>query len=220
MNRKKYLILTAMLSLLCINKTYAACTQEEINDFKKIEDEYKITYEFNLATKDYTVTLETPPEKKYDFVIFTDINLNCKKKDEKIDICYNMPQNNYEIRIVGNTKTCNEILKTFTLKLPKYNKYSEDPLCKGIEEFVLCQPTYDKEIDRETFESRVNTYKRTKNESNLEDERQEEQIENELILYIKENLLQIIIVATFIMLVIITIIIMIKSARKSRRLEW
>ena len=53
MNRKKYLILTTMLSLLCINKTYAACTQQEINDFKKIEDEYKITYKFDKETKTY-----------------------------------------------------------------------------------------------------------------------------------------------------------------------
>ena len=41
--KKKYIISTLILSLLCMNKTYAACTQEEINAFKKIEDDlYKV----------------------------------------------------------------------------------------------------------------------------------------------------------------------------------
>ena len=36
MNRKKYITLTLMLSLLFMNKTYAACTQEEIRELRHL----------------------------------------------------------------------------------------------------------------------------------------------------------------------------------------
>ena len=121
------------------------------------------------------------------------------------------------MKIFGNTKECDELLKTINLNLAPYNKYSEDSLCEGIEEFVLCQPTYDKEIDRETFESRINTYKRTKNKNQKTPEIKQE--ENEILVRVKENLVQIIIILIFIILIVITAIVTIKSIRKSRRLE-
>ena len=218
MIRKKYLILTAMLSLLCINKTYAACTQEEINEFKKIEDEYKITYEFNLSTKDYTVTFNGINIQKYEYHFDTKLNLkNYVSSTENSVTFSNIKPGEYANEIYGTTKECNSLLKKINLKLAKYNKYYGNPLCEGIEEFVLCQPTYDKEIDKETFESRVNTYKKMKNDNqetpNVETE------ENEILSYIKDNLVQIIIVTIFVILVIITTIVTAKSIKKSRRLE-
>lgn len=219
MNRKKYLILTAMLSLLCINKTYAACTQEEINEFKKIEDEYKITYEFNLATKDYNVTIYNPYPDMYGYIPDEKIDLTkyISYTEKSITIGEVKP-GKYEFKIISVTTECKN-LKTLKVSLSNYNAYYNDPMCKGIEEFYLCQPTYDKKIDRETFESRVNTYKNTKSNKKEENIQQEEKKENQIIKYIKENLLQIIIIVIFIILVIITTITTIISIRKSRRLE-
>lgn len=222
MNRKKNLILTAMLSLLCINKTYAACTQQEINDFKKVEDEFKVTYEFNKETKDYTITLYSPDYSKYGF------SLDAKTPIDKYHfsnptslICEGIKPGEYTFDVKIVSETCNEKLKTIQINLPKYNKYSEDPLCDGIEEFVLCQPTYDKEIDYDTFVSRINTYKRTQKET--EDATNEEKKENKILEnifeYIKQNALEIIIVVIFMILMSITIILTTKSIKKSRRLE-
>lgn len=219
MNRKKYLIITTVLSLLCVNKAYAACTQQEINEFKKIEDEYKITYEFDKQTKDYILVFKTPLEKKYDFIIYTNTNLNCKKINEEKTECYNIKPDEYKIGIVGITNTCKDELKSIKLELSRYNNFSEDPLCQGNEEFVLCQPTYDKEIDYETFISRIKTYIKTKNNKNPIEEQNEESNKDILKQYIKENLLTIIIVVMFVILIIITTVLTIKSIRKSRRLE-
>lgn len=217
--KKKYLALTLMLSLLCISKTYAACTDEQINEFKKIEDEYKVTYEFNKSTKDYTVTFYTAYPEKYAYV--PDEAIVSKKFVDATENEFTfseVPPGNYTIEIIGLIDKCDGVLKTITLKLPKYNAYSEDALCEGIEEFYLCQPTYEKEVDRETFESRVNTYKKSKEKQELEEVEGPEE-ENKITEYVQENLIQIIIVAIFIVLVIITTIITAKSIRKSRRLE-
>lgn len=224
MNRYKYLIFTIVLFLTCITNTYAACTQEEINEFKKVEDDYVVKYEFNKNSKTYTLQFEASLPNKYYYEISETENIMCKGIDETSIECDGFEADTYQIVIVGMTKTCNDILKTTTITLPKYNKYAEDPLCKGIAEFVLCTPTYGKEIDYDTFVSRVETYKKTKiKNENIQDDDNEEDNDKELINkikdYIQENLIQIIIITIFIILVVITIIITAKSIRKSRRLE-
>ena len=215
----KKTIFTIILFLICITNTYAACTQEEINEFKKIEDEYTIKYEFNKDTKDYTITFNAPLPEKYTYQFNEDIDIkNLEMTTETNFKISKVTPGEHQIEIMGITKECLGIIKTITLKLPEYNNYSEDLLCEGIEEFVLCQPTYDKDIDYDTFVSRVNTYKKSKEKKQNNKIIQNEK-DNKIIEYIKDNLIQIIIVAIFIVLVIITAYIMIKSIRKSRRLD-
>jgi len=223
MNKYKYILFSTALFLTNINISYAACTQEEIQNFKKIEDEYTIKYELDKSTKTYNLYFTSTMSEKYYYQIYADIELACTAVDSKTVKCINFPPDKYEILITGVTDTCQDILKTINIKLPKYNSLSEDPLCEGIEEFVLCNPSYEKEIDYDTFVSRVNTYKKTKNKkeeiaSDIEDETHNKmlsKIEN----YIKENWIQIIIIVIFIILVLITIIVTTKSIRKSRYLE-
>lgn len=224
MKKKRYIALILILSLLSMNKAYAACTQEEISGFEDVEDEYKITYEFNKETKDYTLKFSSPKPDMYDYVIYSAVDFECKDLDEDHmkSECYNVPINEYILEIVGQTDSCNDVLKTFTLKLPDYNNFSEDPACEGIEEFYLCQPTSEEKVDYDTFISRVNTYKRTKAEKEELVEQKKEgnnELLEEVMSYIKENLIQIIIIAVFIVLVVISTIVTYKSVKKSRRLE-
>ena len=220
MIKKRYLTLALVLSLIGINESYAACEQEEINEFKKVEKEYKVTYELNYSTKLYNVIFHRDINKKYTYAIDNNINSNNIMSTDTSIIFDSIPSGEYTIGIINYNSQCQEQLKTFTIKVPRYNYYSEDPLCEGIEEFYLCQESYEKEIDRETFESRVNTYikkKTQKEQDQLSKEPQEEK--NDILIYIKENITQIIIVAVFILLLLITTIVMIKQSRKSRRLE-
>lgn len=223
MKKNKYIILTLTLFLLNIQTTYAACTQEEIDAFKKIEDEYTVKYEFDKTSKTYTMYFNTPKPEKYRFQIYSEVQVNCTNTEGNTKKCINFPAGPYDIEVIGVTNTCNDVLKQITLELPEYNKLSEDELCKGIEEFVLCSPTYDKEIDYDTFVSRVNTYKKTKEKEEKnkvgDEEPEDETIADKVLYYVKNNLVQIIIISVFIVLVIITTIITAKSIRKSRRLE-
>ena len=221
MKKKTYAILTLILSLLCINKTYAACTQEEINEFKRIEDKYKVKYEIDKSTKKYHLYFERSKPNIYDYIIYTDEKIECEDINSTITKCSYFEAGEYELEILGQTETCKDSFKKITLNLPKYNKYSEDPLCQGIEEFVLCSPIYDKDIDYETFASRVETYKRTKKEKKEpnEERKQEENKIDVVLEYVKQNLFQIIIIIVFVVLLITTIIITAKSIGKSRRLE-
>jgi len=223
MSKTKYLIPILILSLLCPLKIKAACTEEEKKEFKKIEDEYKITYEFDTETKDYNLFLYFPKTNLYSYAFTEEMFNKMELVENSTNVVKypNVNSGNHEFYVVGKTSSCNEVLKTIEIKLPKYNKYSEDPLCNGIEEFVLCHPTYDKDIDYETFVSRVNSYKKKleKEEQQKTDDIVEEDDAAKTIKYIKENLLQIIIIAVFVIVVIITTILTFNSIKKSRRLE-
>lgn len=221
MKKHKFLLSILSLSLFIPSTTYADCTKEEIDNFKQIEDEYKVTYEFDKDTKLYTLTFYSPEPDIYDFTSpYSSIYSNCEIINENTAKCSNIQSNEYNFEIIGMTDSCNITLKKIKITLSKYNTYSEDPLCEGIEEFVLCQPTYDKDIDYETFVSRVNSYKKNHPTKEVTDEQKEETKEqNKIVKYIQDNLFQIIIIVVFVTLVIITIILTAKSIKKSRRLE-
>ena len=225
---KKYNLLLSIisLSLFIPTLTYADCTKEELDNFKEIENEYKVTYEFDRDSKKYKLKFINPNYENYGYMLFYEISeeqtkyydlrqLNTEEYEQS-----DFEAGKYRIEIYGKTETCNEKLKEITLKLSKYNQFSEDPLCSGIEDFVLCQPTYDKDIDYNTFVSRINSYKKkieSSNTNNTDNQKKEE--DSKIVKYIKDNLIQIIIVIIFIIMVTVTAILTANSIKKSRRLE-
>ena len=219
MNKFKYLLLLAIVFIILPNTIYADCTEEEITHFKEIEDEYKITYEFDEESKDYIVTFTNPEPTKYIYIITINDDSECIEKEANKLECKHVPPDDYQIKIRSANNSCTLTYKTIELNLSKYNPYFNDPLCEGIEEFVLCQETYGKEIDYDTFISRVNTYKKTKQNQTPEEEKNDTKIINDIFELIKENLFQIIIIIVFVIAVAVTIILTVKSIRKSRRLE-
>lgn len=225
MKKYKYLLLTFLIPLLIPITAYAECTKEDIEHFKEIEDEYTITYEFDKETKKYSITFFNPNPEAYGYTLGYAVSENeYKKKDfttikEEEFIEENINPGEYDIEVISTNKECQKQFKKTTLKLSKYNIYSEDPICEGIEEFILCQTTYDKDIDYDTFVSRVNTYKKGHKKEQTEPASIKTKEDNKIIKYIKDNIVQIIVITFFVIMVIITIYLTIKSARKSRRLE-
>lgn len=222
MIKKKYIISTILLSLICMNKTYAICTEQALEEFKEIENQYKITTNFNSEDKTYNMIIERGNPQKYDYVFTIDYGYQCTATSKtKLECTGLKPGTSFYASIIGKTKECNELVKEEEIRLKKYNKFYGDPLCEGIEEFVLCQEIYDKDLDRETFEQRIKLYKDKKNQQDdtktdiEEDKNQEDEIKE----YIEKNKIEIIIISVFIVLIIITSIVSYKMIRKSRRLE-
>ena len=131
----------------------------------------------------------------------------------------NLSPGEYTVEIYKKSETCQNKLKTINLKLSKPNPYYNDKQCEGIEEFVLCQETYDRDIDYETFTSRINTYKKSleKKQQDNQEEMQEEK--NEIIEYITNNMFYIILFIIFAFAIIMSIVTIAKIFIKRRRLE-
>ena len=66
---KRKILLTLISFITFTPEIYAECTNEDFNDFKKISDEYKVTYEYNQETKLYDIIFYEPQPDKYVFVI-------------------------------------------------------------------------------------------------------------------------------------------------------
>ena len=192
--------------------------------FNKIKNEYTVKYEYDKTRETYDLYLKSSNPDMYYYKLFVTGDLQCETVDSKTVKCLDFEPGTYDIWITGQTETCNDALKEIKLKIPKYNKMSEDPLCEGIEEFVLCNPGYEKEIDYNSFVSRINTYKKNKqqNEEEVKEEKKDKKesiIDEKILNFLKNNIIEIIVISIFIILVIITAIVTIKSMRKSRRLE-
>ncbi len=70
---------------------------------------------------------------------------------------------NLSLEIYAFTNTCSgEKLKTITMKVPKFNTYSQLDVCNDIPEFYLCQEYIDFNIDKSKFYSQVEEYRKKK----------------------------------------------------------
>ena len=204
--------------------TYASCSEKEANRFDKIKDNFKIEYTLNESKYNYKVVLHNPEPSRFAYEMKLIENSEsfsmdrCKAEGNNDIVCESVDVGGYTINVVGITETCNDTLKRTFLRLKPYNKYSEDPLCNDIKEFTLCQETYEKEIDYDTFVTRVNIYKEQKAEEEKNAKKKFfdfQKIKN----FIEDNLYETIVIAAFVVIVIITIIVSIITYKKSRRLE-
>lgn len=236
--KKKFLIISAIILLIATNKVNAACSQYELDHFKEIESQYKATYYYDEAIKEYVIEyyMPEPDRYKYQIAISTEGSINCDNADSNTIKCHGKDYDGEQILIIlGSSKTCNDELKREIITIPKHvenveNKYYGSSLCEGIEEFALCQKDYDKELTEEEFTSRVESYKKSlsknnstnndKNNGNTSGDNNLEVIFDNILEYIQDHLITIIVGTIFVILLIITIVLKIKSIRKSRYLEW
>ncbi|MBQ9854238.1 MAG: hypothetical protein IJO57_04315 [Bacilli bacterium] len=226
MKYKRYLLLLLLIIVIPINKAYADC-KEELKEIEDIKDEFQITYEYVPDVTEYggyILTFYNPNKDKYYYDMFKPDNLECIEENEYYTKCYYYFPTMYSSEIRSTNKLCKESLHTVFIDLP-YNEFSKDQVCEGIEDFVLCKPTYDKEIDYETFLQRVEVYKKTlteleeKEESKLEEPIIEKTTSEKIIDYIMKNIFIIVTMIVATILLIILIVYMIKKHRERWRLE-
>lgn len=228
MHKLKYILFSFILLTLLPLSVKADCQ----SDFKAIEDQFKVTYTYDINTDEFTITLINPNFHTYSY-LFDELYESSERvvENEKITATIKKyKKTSYTYSIYGIKGECSlQKLKEETIELKKYNKYAESDLCKGNEDFALCQKDYDKQISNETFESRLETYKQSvqKNDDKEKNTDTNEQKVNEnknnflnnVINYAKENALYLIFIVIFSLIIIATIVTYTKSIIKSRRLE-
>ena len=210
------------------------------SDFKAIEQEFKVYYKYNKDTDDFDITFVNPDKTKYTFGYHDrdeigKFTISIQNNKEKL-LLKNYKGSKYEYNFVAISGNCkNNVANSGTIELKKYNPYSDSELCKGHEEFVLCQREYDKAIDEETFKSRLESYVNSKNESaassnvvnnnNNNNNNDKKTIDNnsnfisKILNYIQEHIITVIIIIVVTIALIISIIAYVKKIIKSRRLE-
>lgn len=227
MKNIKYILFTLLFlffNVFCVN---ASCTDEELLELKNLADEIKITYK-HLGKTEYE-------EGRVSYNVF-DVNVSNFSDELYISLLNNtvkiVPENGKATKKFNNgtwnleiySNKCNEKISEIKMFIPKFNIYSLDPLCEGIDgnDFNLCGKYYEYDVSYESFKERVEHYRIThniKNEENLDNDN------NDLKLYLDEiiefavNYKFYFIGVVISLLVIFVIIIIIKRNKKRGVLE-
>ena len=223
--KKNILIILVMFIMLPLT-VYADCT----SDFEKVKNDFKVSYKYNADTDDFNIIFVNPDYDKYTFGFHDKDEINhveIKYEDKQATITVkNYKGDKYDYAFLATYSECrNKIANKGTIELKKYNPYSDDPLCLGNEEFALCQKDDDKAVDEETFKSRLETYKASK-EKKEDDSQQnttpskEDSKEKKITFidtitnYVQEHMVEVVIIVVIIVTFTIgTIVYIIKSRR-------
>ena len=200
----------------------ADCSNEEIADLKKEVNKVKVEYEHiddfetDDGEKDYNrfnVNIIIIPNNYY---IMFDDGLNYKLVPTDGKITQILSNGKWTIKIYSDK--CDNVIDTITFRLPKFNIYSLDPLCKNIdgEKFPLCGKYYEYEVSYDSFKERVEHYRKTYNIDNNSDNKQVQKSSffDTILDYIKSNVIYI--VGGLVCVLFILIIVLVIRKKKNR----
>ena len=166
--RKKKLIFFGMLLLLIGTPVYAdTCSVTDKINLKKIAGFIDITYypyDEGNETKFYLIISNSD---KFYVKSDSDILVNADRNGNynEIRISNLNPGQSYTFYFYAVESDCygTEIYKK-TISLPKYNKFYNDPVCNGKEEFYLCNKWKEHNLSYEEFVRNVNEYEKKEKE--------------------------------------------------------
>lgn len=223
MKKNKYILFTFLILSLSILSVNAECTKEDLLSEQEKANNIKITYSHlgevikedgSKVYNEFLVTAKNVEEGQYIHLTpFT--NNEFIEKDNTIQITLTSGKWEYNIY----SSKCDEIIKTINVKLPRFNTYSLDPLCKDIDsdDFPLCSKYLEYEVNRETFERKITEYKKThanKEPEEVKDNFSIKDIINKVLEFVSEyNLF----IAGFLLIILIILLVIIVNKRKKKR---
>lgn len=226
MKNIKYIIYAVVFLFLNIFYVNASCTDMEINTLKELASDIKISYKHlgMVETDDlvdynsFEVKVKNIPDDLY-ISLFNGTTVLTPVDGEIVEI-FNNGTWNFEIY----SSKCEKKITEIDVFIPRFNIYSFDPLCEGIdgEDFPLCGKYYEYDVSYESFRERVNYYRATHKIDDVDNNDTEkntfELILDNLLDYIVKYRLYIVITLVVI-LIALNLIILIKRKKKRGVLE-
>ena len=157
---KKLIFIILMLS--CLSNVEAYCDVKTKSDLNKIGNNVNYTYDEIYVNDMY-----------YFDVKLLNVNNNIYILDENrkmvyyyngnstIDLGQYISGSNIKLKIYSKNQSegCNDLpITNIYISLPNYNVFSKDKLCKGIENYTLCQKWANVDMTYDQFKTRVYKY--------------------------------------------------------------
>lgn len=166
MRRFTYLFFMIIIFTFTTGLVNASCTNEEINNLKKEANKIKVTYrhlgaiendEQGIEYNHFNVTFKNVSDDLY-IELF---NFTYTNRPENGIIVDTFTTGNWNFGIYSDK--CEERISSIDVYLPKFNVYSLDPLCDGIDgnDFALCGKYYNYNVSYGNFKERVIAYRNT-----------------------------------------------------------
>ena len=175
MKRVSILLTIFICFCLSITKVNASCSYTRIANLKKLASNVNITYTYTIVNNEasFDIRIANLTNDIYVYDVYNDKKYTTRGEIVLRDFKDGMK---YRFLIRSNDSNCEaELLSTRYVTLPKYNVYYGDPICKGIEDYTLCQKwgTFNA-VNHDDYVGQVNKYKASlsKNKNNKEEEKE------------------------------------------------
>ena len=163
MDKLKNIFFTLIVFFSCIFCVNASCTDEELEILKKEANNIKVTYKHLGAVEDdngviyynrFDLNFKNVPDDFY--ILYLD-TIRFDPIDGLIKEVF--INGTYTFDVYSNR--CNEKISNVEVYIPKFNIYSLDKLCEGIDgkDFALCGKYYEYYVDYDDFVTRVTNYR-------------------------------------------------------------
>ena len=176
-------VIYSILFVICLIpfRVKADCSNDEWKSLKDTAKSVEITYDYDNSGIPFDSELYTAYSVDDDgmAIPYGDIKITISGVSEQVyikDVTYKRTfyssafkegvlelhyEKNGSRKFEVYSDKCSKSLRTIHVKIPKYNAFSEDPYCYGIEDgdLSVCKKWYDGELDFETFEKKVLEYK-------------------------------------------------------------
>ena len=223
MKKVKLLFTLFTLMFISINTVHAECTNEEIKKFQKMINNIEISYEYNETSETENLFIITVSNIPKEIKIYENrlsyIFKNNSSEEYVTLIQDNMlggTDTNFVFYTTENTNCPDLKLNQKNIKLPVYNKFWQDELCKDIEEYDYCHKIIANEITYEGFKKNVLKYKESLNE--ITEITNEENLTNNILKQIKdfinENKTLVIISSSLLLIILFSIILKKKRSKE------
>lgn len=165
MKKVKFIILIILLFILNIRVVSAKCNNSYLSELRGISSNVNFSYDYYIENGDAIFNLIINNLTPNMYIINNDSNErynyeNTTNGELTIYGLKNLSSISFSMYAVG--EGCdNKKLLTKYIKLPSYNQYYENEICKGIEEFQLCNKWLKQEISYNTFTEQVKKYKQS-----------------------------------------------------------
>lgn len=230
---KRMRIISILLIVFLFNNlnVKASCTEEQKKAFQSKLDQVSITYKYenelldqnnNVITGFFSINITGLTE---DLALYNpERNLSLVGTKDGNFSKFGFVNGTYEFRLFVNNNVCNDASRNITIKLPKYNEFSDNYLCNGIDatKFLPCSKWYEYDLDEKTFLARLEEYKQqTKKNNNVIEQVTEEVTDFFKVVsnHISDYLIWYIIGLLIIILSIVYLIYYIKK-RKKGNVKW
>lgn len=180
---KLYVVLFMLFCLLSNNSIIKAeeytCDKEEYAIYKKLADQIKVSFkrmdnyynEDGSVNKDYyMIEVNGLHERLALFNYEIPLGISGLNADDGNYTTYGIKNGTYTFYVKAFSAYCkNEIFRTITINIPKYNVYADREECKDVDKnkFVLCNENYQFEIEEDTFNKRLTQYKKDNKAKNI-----------------------------------------------------
>ena len=219
MKNIKYIVFLLILFNFNVFYVNASCTNEEINDLKNITDNIKITYRYlgkieeeeGVFDNQYEVVIKNVDDDLY-ISLYNDSEVLTPTNGEIVST-FNNGTWNFDFF----SKKCDIKIDTIEIFIPRFNEYSLDPLCEGIDgdDFPLCGKYYEYKVDYDNFVARVKHYRDNYNIVSAEfDDDYDADIFAKILNFISKNFVYVIV--SFIVLLFIIFVMAVMRKRKKR----